>query len=431
MKVFKFGGASVKDAQGFLNVENIVNHFRNDKLAIVVSATGKTTNALEEVLKSYFQQDGHTAQLVESVKQNHLNIIKGLGIEGNAAVNDLNDLFVEIDWVIEETPKDDYDYIYDQVVSIGELVSSKILYYTLQAKGHKVAWLDIRDVLYTDEIHREAKVLWHLSTDKINEKVHSLLKENDIVVTQGFIGSTQENHTTTLGREGSDYTAAILSYCCNAESMHIWKDVDGVLTGDPKKLDNTLKIDKLSYSEAIEMTYFGAKVIHPKTIKPLQNKNIPLFVRPFGDVTKAGTKISAIGEPYYPPIVVVESGQALLNISVNDFSFVAEHHLSDIFKTIADLRLKVNMMRNTAISFTICILYDEQKVNQLMASLSKNFQVELEKDLELITIRHYSEDVLTEMKRSRITLFEERLKDTIQMVVKNIPAIKRKEQEQN
>ena len=429
MKVFKFGGASVKDAQGFLNVENIVNHFRNDKLAIVVSAIGKTTNALEEVIKAYFNRDENANELAESVKQNHLKIVADLAINDESAIQDINDLFVEIDWILEEEPKDEYDYVYDQIVSIGELVSSKILYYTLKSKGHKTAWLDIRDVLFTDEIHREAKVLWNLSTEKINAKVHSLLKENDIVVTQGFIGSTQENHTTTLGREGSDYSAAILSYCCDAESMHIWKDVDGVLTGDPKRLDNVLKIDKLSYSEAIEMTYFGAKVIHPKTIKPLQNKNIPLYVRPFNDVEKSGTKISAVGEFYYPPIVVIESGQALLNISVNDFSFVAEHHLSDIFKTIADLRLKVNMMRNTAISFTVCILYDEHKIGLLLENLSKSFKVELEKDLELITIRHYTEDVLQEMKRSRITLFEERLQDTIQIVVKNIPAIKRKDSE--
>jgi aspartate kinase len=428
MNTYKFGGASVKDAEGFENVRGIIDHFKGEKLAIVVSATGKTTNALEEVVKSYFAEDGQVSQKLDFVKNNHITIIKGLDINKEEAFNDINDLLVEIEWIIEESPQDPFDYVYDQVVSVGELISSKILYHVLKSGGHNVAWLDIRDVLFTDEIHREAKVDWALSTSKIDSTISDLLMTNDIVVTQGFIGSTTENHTTTLGREGSDYTAAIISYCCNAEAMHIWKDVPGVLTGDPRKFDNVIKLDRLSYKEAIEMTYYGAKVIHPKTIKPLQNKNIPLYVRPFDDPTKMGTKISAEEEAYYPPIVVLEPDQILVSISVKDFSFVAEHHISDIFALMFDLRLKVNMMRNTAISFTLCIQNNDEKIQQLINRLSDEFIVNIETGLELITIRHYTNESIQEMKKSKITLFEERLENTIQLVVKDIPLISRKKE---
>jgi aspartate kinase len=280
--------------------------------------------------------------------------------------------------------------------------------------------------LYTDEIHREAKVIWQLSTEKIAQAMSDLMKTNDIVVTQGFIGSTQENHTTTLGREGSDYTAAILSYCCQAEAMHIWKDVPGVLTADPRKFNHVTKIEKLSYKEAIEMTYYGAKVIHPKTIKPLQNKNIPLYVRPFDDPSSTGTKISAEGEVYYPPIVVVEEDQALISISVKDFSFVAEQHLSNIFGILSDLRIKVNMMRNTAISFTLCVNNHADKLKLFADKLADEFVVSFDVGMEMITIRHFTKEVIQEMKSSKITMFEDRLQDTIQLVVKEIPLITRK-----
>jgi aspartate kinase len=426
MDVFKFGGASLKDAAGFLNVNGIIKHFKNDKLAIVVSATGKTTNALEAVVNSFFQQDGLVNEKLNIVKQNHVNIIENLDINKVEALNDINDLFVEIEWIIEDQPEDKYDYVYDQVVSVGELISSKIMYHTLKANGHKVAWLDIRDVLFTDEVHREAKVNWALSTDKINQTIFGLMQEDNIIITQGFIGSTTENHTTTLGREGSDYTAAILSFCCDADAMHIWKDVPGVLTGDPRKFNNVIKLDRLSYKEAIEMTYYGAKVIHPKTIKPLQNKNIPLFVRPFDQPESIGTKISSESDAYYPPIIVLEPDQALVSISVKDFSFVAEHHISNIFALMYDLRIKVNMMRNTAISFTLCVQYSEEKINQLVKKLSEEFAILVETGLELITIRHFTNESINEMKRSKITLFEERLQDTIQLVVKDIPLITRK-----
>jgi aspartate kinase len=419
MNVFKFGGASVKDAQGFKNVANILSHFKNEKLAIVVSATGKTTNELEEVVRSYFANDGTVHDKLRIVLEKHAQIINNLDIDKESALADIQDLFVEIDWIVEDSPQDTYDYVYDQIVSIGELISSKILYYTFVAHGHKTAWLDIRNALFTDEVHREAKVLWEISTPKIKQQISDLLLKNDIVVTQGFIGSTKENHTTTLGREGSDYTAAILSYCCDAEAMHIWKDVPGVLTGDPRKFDKVTKIENLSFKEAIEMTYYGAKVIHPKTIKPIQNKNIPLYVRPFDDVSSLGTKISNDAESIYPPIIVLEPNQALVNISVKDFSFVAENHLSYIFSLLHDLRIKVNMMRNTAISFTICIENNEEKIKLLSDRLSSQFFITIEGNRELVTIRHYTEEILAEFKKGRATIFEEKLPDMVQIVVNN------------
>lgn len=429
MNVFKFGGASVKDAVGIQNVIGIMKHFPAEKIAVVVSATGKTTNALEDVVKSYFAKDGTAFDKLAAVRQNHATILQDLGLSGTDAEKDVNDLFVEIDWILEEEPQDTFDYVYDQVVSIGELVSSRILCHAMIQAGLNAAWLDIRGVLYTDEIHREAKVIWGITTEKTSKAMDQLMANHDVVVTQGFIGSTAENHTTTLGREGSDYTAAILSYCCGADAMHIWKDVPGVLTADPRKFDNVTKIEKLSYNEAIEMTYYGAKVIHPKTIKPLQNKNIPLFVRPFDDPQSHGTRISSEGEGYYPPIVVIEEDQALISISVKDFSFVAEHHLSNIFGILSALRVKVNMMRNTAISFTLCVNYNPEKIRLLQEKLGAEFSVIVEEGLEMITVRHFSNEVITEMKRSKITMFEDRLQDTIQLVVKKIPLITRKKEE--
>lgn len=429
MNVFKFGGASVKDAEGFRNVIGIMKHFPDEKIAVVVSATGKTTNALEEVVKAYFAKDGTAFDKLAAVRQNHTQILQNLDLAGTEAEKDVNDLFVEIDWILEDEPHDAFDYVYDQVVSIGELVSSRILCHAMVKAGINAVWLDVRGVLFTDEIHREAKVIWGITTEKTSKVMEQLMSKHDIVITQGFIGSTAENHTTTLGREGSDYTAAILSYCCTADAMHIWKDVPGVLTADPRKFDNVTKIEKLTYNEAIEMTYYGAKVIHPKTIKPLQNKNIPLFVRPFDDPNSQGTKISAEGEGYYPPIVVIEEDQALVSISVKDFSFVAEHHLSNIFGILSDLRIKVNMMRNTAISFTLCVNYHPEKIRLLQEKLGAEFTVNVEEGLEMITIRHFTNDVIAEMKRSKITMFEDRLQDTIQLVVKKIPLITRKKED--
>ena len=429
LKVFKFGGASVKDAEGFRNVETILRKFSNEKIVIVVSAMGKTTNALEEVVKSYFSEGHKTEELLGRIREKHYTLIRELFDASQDVLDDINDSFVEIEWVLEEKPYEDFDYVYDQIVSIGELLSSKILGHYLKHLNINSNWVDVRDIIITDNTYRDARVQWDTTQKNAIIKILPLFSTVNHIVTQGFIGSTTENFTTTLGREGSDYTAAILSYCLDAESMHIWKDVPGVLTGDPRIFDEVVKLPRLSYKEAIEMTYYGAKVIHPKTIKPIQNKRIPLYVRPFLDPTSMGTIISDEKELSYPPVIVIESDQTLLHISTNDFSFVAEHHLSMIFALLAKYRLKVNMMRNTAISFSVCVNNIPERIKKFETELGNEFKMITDNDLELVTIRHFNEDILKDMKKNKLILFEERLQDTVQMVVRNIPKMKRKELE--
>lgn len=427
IKVFKFGGASVRDAEGFRNVGTILKKFAEEKIAVVVSAMGKTTNALEEVVKSHHARDGKASGLLDGIRNSHISLISELFAEPADVIDDLNETLVQVEWVLDEEPHEDYDYSYDQIVSVGELLSSQILAAYVKSLGISSKWLDIRDVILTDNTYRDARIQWEATQKNTKEKVLPLFEEVNHIITQGFIGSTSENFTTTLGREGSDYTAAILSYCLDASSMHIWKDVPGVLTGDPRVFDEVIKLPRLSYKEAIEMTYYGAKVIHPKTIKPIQNKQIPLYVRPFLDPSSEGTVISDEKELSYPPVIVIEPDQALLHISTNDFSFVAEHHLSMIFSLMAKYRLKVNMMRNTAISFSVCVNNIPDRIKKFETALGHEFKMVTDPDLELITIRHYNEDVLKDMKKNKLILFEEKLSDTVQMVVRNLPKMKRKE----
>lgn len=428
LDVYKFGGASIADAARIKNVGSILQSRDGSPTVVVVSALGKSTNKLEQIVNAYVDSsvDEQASTLLEDIKRLHLEIITSVGIKEEYAIADIMDSFVEIDWMIEDEPHDPYDYIYDQVVSVGEIVSSKMMHYYALSLGLKSVWLDVRDVLFTDEVHRDAKVDWDKTQGRIKNTIDGLTKSHDLIFTQGFIGSTTDNHTTTLGREGSDYTAAVFSYCLEAEGMHIWKDVPGVLTGDPSLFDNVSLIDRMSYKEAIEMTYYGAKVIHPKTIKPIQNKNIPLYVRPFDDVNSLGTTIGAFEEAIYPPIIVLEKDQTLLSISVNDFSFVAEEHLSGIFETMAKLRLKANMMRNTAISFSLCVPNHKDKISSLVKELNDEFTITQQDDLELVTIRHYTESVIRDMQDGKLVLFEERLNDMVQMVVKTIPSMKLK-----
>ncbi|MBX7065269.1 MAG: aspartate kinase, partial [Saprospiraceae bacterium] len=296
----------------------------------------------------------------------------------------------------------------------------------LNHSGIKTAWLDARSVIKTDENFREGRILWNDTLAASKSIIPPLFEESKVVVTQGFLGGTLRGQTTTLGREGSDYSAAIISFCLDAENQTIWKDVPGVLNADPRKFENAILIDKLSYREAIEMTYYGASVIHPKTIQPLQRKNIPLLVKSFINPEGEGTLISADGNSIYPPVVVLEMNQILLQISTRDFSFVAEHHLSDIFKKFADVRVKVNMMQNSAISFSACITNQADKVDRLLASLRDQFKVEADDDLELLTIRHYNDSILHELKRNRIIILEEKLSDTVQMITKRVPQLKMK-----
>jgi len=424
IKVFKFGGASIKSAENINNVVSILEKHKTQKLMIIVSALGKTTNQLEQVVNHRSDKDQALKQL-EMVKSNHLEIIAALGLgEDTNLLNELNDLLVEIEWSLEEYGAE-YDYIYDQIVSVGELLSSKILVAKINQLGVDTQWLDARGVIITDDIYREGWVDWERTTDNIHNKVKPLFNKVQFVLSQGFIGSTMENNTTTLGREGSDYSAAIFSHGLDSSDMTIWKDVPGVLTGDPKLFKNVTKLDSLSYREAIEMTYYGAKVIHPKTIKPLQNKNIPLFVKSFLDPDGDGTLVSDEVLESYPPIITIEDNQAIINISTRDFSFVAEHHLSYLFQEIAKHRLQVNMMQNSAISFSVCVNNIDDRVEKFNNQIQETFKTKVERNLELINIRHYQKDLVERMKMGKIIRLEERKGDMIQLVVKDIPKMER------
>lgn len=424
MKVFKFGGASVRDAAAVRNVGEILGRFKGEQIAIVVSAIGKTTNALERVVSHFYRQDGDAFAALKEVKDLHYQLLSELFEAGDPVFDAINDTFVEIEWIIEEEPQESYDYLYDQIVSIGEFLSTKVLAAYLNRIGLPTTWLDARDVILTDNTYREAQVQWETTVRQAQQHIPALL-EKGFVLTQGFVGGTSENFTTTLGREGSDYTAAILSYCLDAESMTVWKDVPGILTADPRLFKNVTKLDRLSYREAIEMTYYGAKVIHPKTIKPLQNKNIPLLVKSFIEPDGKGTMISDMIEQRYPPMVVVEKDQVLLHVSRRDFSFVDEESLSELFTLFKNYRVRVNLMQNSAISFSICINNQPERIAALLAALDAQYKVIKDEGLELITVRHYRTDQLAELKRNKMVLLEERIPRTIQLVVRELPLIQR------
>jgi aspartate kinase len=427
MKVFKFGGASVKDAEGIRRVGEILKHFAQEQLVIVISAMGKTTNAMEEVINAHAKQTGKAHELYNGVKESHYAIMRDLFDAKDEVFTSVHDTFVEGEWVLDEAPNPNFDYMYDQIICMGELVSTKIVAAYLNKIGLSTQWLDARDVINTDETWREGWVNWDKTRPNILKIVPPMLAKGGFVLTQGFIGSTDDNATTTLGREGSDYSAAIFAHCLDAESMTIWKDVPGVLNADPRLFENTVKLDRLSYREAIEMTYYGASVIHPKTIKPLQNKSIPLFVKSFLDMHAAGTEISSDVDDNYPPIVVVERNQSLLHISTKDYSFVAEHHLARLFKLLAEYRIFVNSMQNTAISFSICVPNVGDRIEKFVADIQDEFRVKREDNLELVTVRHFTEDQINNLKRGKVVLFEERIRQTLQMVLSSAPLMERRE----
>jgi len=428
ISVFKFGGASLKDAHAIRHVGSILQGYAGESLLIIVSAIGKTTNALEKVAEAHAQQSGMAQSLLDDIKAAHYLVMDALFPAGHNVYSLVNDTFVEIEWVLDEEPHPNYDYMYDQIVSVGEVLSSHIVCAYLQQIALPTQWLDARDIIRTDDMFREGWVQWDETVENADRVVKPMLEAEGFVLTQGFIGSTSENFTTTLGREGSDYTAAIFSFCLDASGMTIWKDVPGVLTADPRLFENVVKLDRLSYKEAIEMTYYGARVIHPKTIKPLQNKSIPLYVKSFIEPSGAGTCISDEADDRYPPIVAVERGQALLSISTRDFSFVAEHHLSYLFQMIAEMRLQINMMQNSAISFNVCVNDIDDRVDRFADKIKEQFKVIVERGLELYTIRHYHEDVLENLRRGKFMLLEERNSGNVQMVVKDMPLMARRAQ---
>lgn len=419
MKIYKFGGASVKDAEGVRNVSSIIQNHKGNELLIVVSAMGKITNKLEDLTKAYLNREDDVLQIFEEIKQYHFNILNQLFPDHNHPIfNDVVNTFVEIDWLIEEEPEDTPDYIYDQIVSIGEIISTKILAAYLGTLQDNVKWVDARNFVHTDNTYREGLVNWEKTEAEIQENLAPLLKDN-IAVTQGFIGSTSENFTTTLGREGSDYSAAIFSACLNAESMTIWKDVPGVLNADPKWFDETERIPQLSYHDAIELAYYGATVIHPKTIKPIQNKNIPLFVRSFLNPHAEGTDITDLKNHLPVPSFIFKVNQALLSIFPKDFSFIIEENLSHIFSLFHKHKVKINTMLNSAISFSISFDYDAKKLEGLIADLSKDYKTKYNTDVELVTIRYYNQETIDRVTVNKTILLEVKSRNTCQIVMRD------------
>ncbi|MCX6312742.1 MAG: aspartate kinase [Bacteroidetes bacterium] len=422
MKVFKFGGASVKDANAVRNVAGILKVFPNDQLIVVISAMGKTTNALEQLTDAYYFKKGNLASILDEIRKFHFDIIGELFPDKNHPIyNDIHNTFVELEWVIEEGATQTHDCVYDQIVSIGELLSTKIVSAFLSEDHVKNKWWDVRDFIKTDNTYREGKVDWDLTEQMVKEQLIPFFesKKEQLVITQGFIGVTSENFTTTLGREGSDFTAAILAWCLNAESVTIWKDVPGVLNADPKWFDETKLIPQLTYQDAIELTYYGATVIHSKTIKPLQNKRIPLYVQSFLHPKKEGTKIHDQQIHLPVPCFIFKVNQILLSISPKDFSFIVEENLGDIFELFAKHRVKMNVMLNSAISFSVSVDSDSEKVPALIEKLRENYRVLYNENVELVTIRYYDQATIDRVTAGKQIFLEVKSRYTVQIVMKN------------
>ncbi|MCS4226238.1 aspartate kinase [Sphingobacterium sp. BIGb0165] len=420
MQVFKFGGASVKDAESVRNSAKIISKYKGEALLVVISAMGKTTNLLEKLTREYYNNTGLQLQTLEDAKAFHFQILQGLFPDGEHPIFDeIANCFVEIEWILEEDPQDSYDYLFDQIVSMGELISTKIVAAYVAFIGEKVKWLDARDYILTDNTYREAAVDWNKTEEKIRAELPSILDEY-IVITQGFLGSTSENFTTTLGREGSDYSAAIFASCLNAENVTIWKDVPGVLNADPKWFEKTELIPELSYTDAIELTYYGATVIHPKTIKPLQNKKIALNVRSFVDPESPGTIIRSTNQTLPVPSFIFKVNQIFISISPRDFSFIVEDNLRDIFNLFHEHRIKINMMHNTAINFTVSVDDTGKNLVDLINDLEQRFKVTYESGLELITIRYYNQETIDRVLVDKEVISELKDRYTCQLLVKKI-----------
>lgn len=418
MQVLKFGGAAIKNAAGIKNLAEIVKKYPANELLIVVSAMGNVTNKLEELTWAFVKGDASCHQKFEEIKAEHFELLTALFKDHkNPIYDDVANTFVEIEWLLEEEASDPADYLYDQIVAVGELVSTKIVAAYLNLEGCFTIWTDARNYIKTDNNYREAGVIWAKTEQEIQKHLPSFL-DKGIVLTQGFIGGTSENFTSTLGRDGSDYSAAIFSACLNAESLTIWKDVPGVLNADPKWFDETEKIDQLSYHDAIELAYYGATVIHPKTIKPLQNKDIPLYVRSFIVPDTEGTVINNITTALPVPSFIFKVNQVLISIFPKDFSFIIEENLSDIFNIFHKNKVKVNTMLNSAISFSVSV-DDSEKIDQLLVDLSETFKVKYNKGLELVTIRYYNQQTIERVSINKDVLLEVKSRHTCQMVMKN------------
>lgn len=417
MKVFKFGGASVKDAEGVKNAAAIIESYKNEQLVVVVSAMGKTTNALEDLLHLHLSRSEEVFKKLEEIKSFHFEVCENLfESKKNAVFQELHNTFVEAEWQIEDEPIGTAGFEYDQLIGLGELISTKILSAYLAANGVNNNWIDARDLVRTDNTYQAASVDWPETEQLIKERFNSL-KEN-ISITQGFIGSSSENFTTTLGREGSDFSAAIFASALNAEEVVIWKDVEGMLNADPKHYESTIKLENISYKEAVELAYYGASVIHPKTIKPLENKQIPLYVKSFKNPKASGSLIDRnSARDREIPSYIHKENQVLVSFSSRDFNFIDEKRLSEIFELFSTIGLSFNILQNSAISFTVAFDFNKGKVEKLREAVSEKYKVVYNEGCTLVTIRHFSEQIIQDLLKDRIVLLEQRTRSTARFVL--------------
>ena len=415
MRIYKFGGASVKDASGVKNLVKILNELGSDKTLIVVSAMGKMTNSLEFVVKNYFENQKELDYSLNEIFIFHNNILNELFSENNHPIySEIKEIFENLKVFLKRNKSPNYSFVYDQVVSFGEIVSTKIINSYLNYVNIKSNWLDSRLLIKTDSKYRDANLNWQVTQNNISNKVNNSL----LNVTQGFIASDDNNFSTTLGREGSDYSAAIFAYCLNAESVTIWKDVPGVLNADPRVFKKPELLNKISYTEAIELAFYGASVIHPKTLQPLQKKEIPLYVKSFLDPFSQGTAISR-GIKIDPkiPCFIVQRNLSLLKLSSLDFSFIVEDNISDIFQILHENKMKVDLIQNSAISFSVCVYDKYYRLKELLSILKATYKVECTENVSLFTIRHFNENSSKEILKNNKLLLEQRTKETLQLVV--------------
>lgn len=420
MKIFKFGGASVNSIERIKQMSEIIKLYNDDKKVVVISAMGKTTNALEKVAEAFYRNEKEEAlMLFNHVKTQHLDTAKYLLVTTyNETEKKLSDLFTEIEWALHDKPVRDYDYYYDQIVCSGELFSTAIISAFLNEKKIDNHWIDVRDIFRTNDNFREAVIDWEVTTQKVNEHIKPLFAATNMVITQGFIGATDENESTTLGREGSDYTAAVFANMLDAENVMIWKDVEGVMNADPKIFPNAKVISELNYDEVIEMAYYGAQVIHPKTIKPLQNKGIPLLVKCFLDPSLAGTIIHDKSIKNLPPIIVQKNNQALLHLHSKDFSFIGEHKMSHLYHLFVENKITPSLIQTGAVSLMVCTDDKSEKTDHFASEAAEMFDVQLEKGLSLLTIRHYTMELFEAMTDGKQILLKQQSPETIQVLMR-------------
>lgn len=416
MQVFKFGGASIKDIQAVENIAEILLNFKHEKLVVVVSAMGKTTNKLEGILDNFLNNKNYQTD-ISDLFEAHQQIIEGLFRNPAIIIQELKKLIDELKADLIHYKNQPFNFLYDAIISMGERISSMIICHYLMEKSFSVELLAAKELVVTDEHYKEAQVDWILTKEQITKAINKSHKGTDILIVQGFIGGDRAGNFTTLGREGSDYTAAIFASCLHASSVTIWKDVPGILNADPKKIESAVLYKELSYQEAAEMTYYGASVIHPKTIKPLANQKIPLYVRSFQEPLAAGTVIHDCLVQHVEPCIIIKENQCLITFKVTDFTFISEYNLSKIFSALSKHHIKINMMQNSAISFSVCVNEEAYKLTPFMESLQADFDILYNNGLTLITIKNYQEIVIDQLKTDKQLFIEQRTRKNYQMVV--------------